>query len=111
PVSLGCCYRSGATNDESNQILIENLKEINNAKDFVLCGDFNCPHINWSDCTLKNGADLFESDFLDLMIDRVWEQHVSEPTRVVPGQRPSLLDLIITGDGSSVSGVEHLNPL
>ena len=68
-------------------------------------GDFNYRGIDWSLNTTTGGSDSNEQSFLDTVNDQFMHQHVNEPTRCRPGQRPSLLDLILTSSDDTVGDV------
>ena len=50
-------------------------------------------------------------DIINAIQDSYLTQHVLEPTRHVPGQNPSILDLVFTSDPNSISQIQHHSPL
>ena len=61
----------------------------------LLMGDFNFPNIDWcNNCVYDSGGSL-TSKLFDITQDLFLTQHTSQPTRHRPGQRSSVLDLIL----------------
>jgi len=112
-VRFTCCYRSGDNSSVSNVKLLEFLRSqsTNQADQVIICGDLNFPKIDWDTLTIDGSGAGIEEDFLCLLFDEEWKQSVSKPTRNVPGQRRSLLDLIITKENCIVSDINHLPPV
>ena len=78
----------------SNQTFIEKLKEIldkisNEHKIVISLGDFNYNLLN-------HDKDTYTKDFTETMYSYSLQPTINKPTRVVKGQRPSLLDNIFT---------------
>jgi len=74
-------------------------------------GDFNVPNVDWNDFSCCNVRSSFALDFINATLDSYLTQHVLEPTRQVPGQNPSILDLVFTSDPNSISQIQHHSPL
>jgi len=53
----------------------------------------------------------FEVKFLNATLDSFLIQHVLNPTRHVPTQRSSILDLVFTDNPNSIDNIEHYPPL
>lgn len=64
-----------------------------------ITGDFNLPHIDWTDlrCPGKDAANTKESVFLDFCSRNGHTQHMLHPTRATSG---SVLDLVLNNDNS-----------
>ncbi|CAF0947105.1 unnamed protein product, partial [Brachionus calyciflorus] len=81
----------------------------------ILCGDFNCPNINWhsgvfGSCEINENS--FENSFLDCLDDCFYYQNVFEPTFQTHIDHPkSILDLIITENSERVYNINHGPPL
>ena len=81
----------------------------------IICGDFNCPKIDWncgsfSSCPFEE--ETFENNLLDFLDDSFLHQNVIEPTFQVSDECPkSILDLVITEDSARVYNIEHGPPL
>ena len=73
-------------------------------------GDFNLPGIDWKS-GLANGYNLVDKKFLTVLGDNFLCQLVDQPTRFRDGQKPSLLDLVITNDESVVNEIRYREPL
>ena len=78
-------------NDSLNHVLRSLGEE---RKEVMVIGDFNYREINWE--TMQAGSKKAE-DFLDVVMDNLWTQHVTKPTRL-----NSLLDLVLTSNPNMV---------
>ena len=72
------------------------------SKHLILCGDFNCPDINWGHCTINHNADQrdVQQQLLDIASSNCLSQVVEEPTR-----QGNVLDLCFTSNTSLVKSV------
>jgi hypothetical protein len=96
---VGVVYRSGLSKDEMNEKLIHVIQSLGECKkDIVIMGDFNYREINWE---LTQATTAKSEMFLDSVLDNMWTQHVTKPTR-----GDSLLDLVITSTPEMVDEVE-----
>ncbi|XP_041483858.1 uncharacterized protein LOC121430607 [Lytechinus variegatus] len=96
---IGIVYRSPNNTNEQNDNLNKALYLLNKEqKDILIMGDFNYRDINWE--TMQAGSGKSEA-FLDVIMDNLWTQHVSAPTR-----QESLLDLVITSNPCAIDEVE-----
>ena len=59
--------------------------------------------------TTVHSISHFESEFIECLRDAFLIQHVREPTRSRPGQRPSILDLVLTNEEQMVSNLTYLS--
>lgn len=78
---------------------LNKLSEHSKDKTIILCGDFNCPDIDWPNNTVKKGAaerDVQQA-LLDLSIDHGLTQIHEQPTRL-----DNILDLVFTNNPSLV---------
>jgi endonuclease/exonuclease/phosphatase family metal-dependent hydrolase len=110
---VGCVYRSptsASTNDESINDLIKSVTKPSEASHVLIMGDFNYPNINWETWTTVTHHSS-EYKFVETIKDGFLFQHVSKPTRFRGGQRPSILDLVLTNEEGIVSNLEVLAPL
>ena len=67
----------------------------------VILGDTNFPSINWDDCSTTKDEESKEFKFLEAVGDAIPTQRIDETTRITAGDKPSLLDLILTDAGLS----------
>jgi len=74
-------------------------------------GDFNAPNVDWNDFSSCNIRSSFALDFIYATLDSYLTQHVLEPTRQIPGQNPSILDLVFTSDPNFLSQIQHHSSL
>jgi len=100
---IAVCYRSCNTNIVGRENEVELRKvitEVSNT-DFVLMGDFSYPYIDWVHNSVKPGATVDTSGFLECLDDNFVTQHVVEPTRGT-----AVLDLVLTRDPDQISSVD-----
>ena len=111
---VGVVYRAPSSDDINNKKLISAISDIENYSDcehHLIMGDFNVPNVDWNDFSCSNVRSSFALDFINATLDSYLTQHVLQPTRHVPGQNPSILDLVFTSDPNSISQIEHHSPL
>ena len=61
---------------------LSNISEQNKEKPMFLAGDFNLPHINWENNTLKNGGQSAHSqELLEIAEEFGMDQMQTKPTR------------------------------
>ena len=103
-ILLGIVYRSDNNTSDMNDCLNQVLSIVGEEKkEVMVIGDFNFKEINWD--TMKAGSTKADN-FLDVVMDNLWSQHVTKPTR-----QNSLLDLVITSDPNMVDEVEVIEHL
>ena len=73
----------------------------------MIVGDFNCPTVDW-ECLTAHG--FFDMKLLNVILDVNLIQHVKSPTRLLPGQSGSTLDLVLTS-GLDVEDLKILSPI
>ena len=73
-----------------------NVQEIMKTAKFVILGDFNAPNINWDLPLDGQTLSSVETLLFNLVEESRAYQHVREPTRMLPDQRSSTLDLLFT---------------
>ena len=76
-------------------------------KNGLIIGDFNCPLIDWNNLSATGELD---SQCLNTVLDTNLVQHIRNPTRIIPGQTPSVLDLVLTS-GDDVSNIDYFDPI
>ena len=71
--------------------------ETNKFQNTILCGDFNCPDINWENLTMGKGAHdkEIQQNVVDTMNNALLTQVHEEPTR-----ESNILDLVFTSNPS-----------
>ena len=103
-ILLGIVYRSDNNTKEMNDCLNNVLRRVGEErKEVMVIGDFNYREIDWE--TMKAGSKKAE-EFLDVVMDNLWSQHVTKPTR-----QNSLLDLVITSYPNMVDEVDVIDHL
>jgi hypothetical protein len=108
---LGCVYRPPSSNINDDCTLLDVLGELTTRHDKVFVfGDFNMPDISWS----RNSGHC-RSPSSQLMVDFLTNNHmrqlITQPTRFRANQQPSVLDLILTTEDSSLTNVQYLDPV
>ena len=101
-ILVGSFYRHPKTDsdDSFNNSLSDTLQKITNEnKVIVIAGDFNYD-------LLKIDSDQYAKTFIEQMYSSILQPCILEPTRIVNGNRPSLIDNIFinTLDKNTVSG-------
>ena len=105
-LSIILVYRSPASAPSEDERLVNFLAEvIQRMERIVIMGDFNAPEVNWDRLTAS--TDSFGERLLELVGSEVLTQHVNFDTRMREGQRPSLLDLVIT---KNVQDIRDMTP-
>jgi hypothetical protein len=87
---IGVVYRHPSKNNDEKciEILSETLRTIQKEnKKVLIVGDFNYD-------LLKHETNSNINDFLQMMIDNGYQPCITEPTRIVNGNKPSLVDNI-----------------
>lgn len=108
-LALCCIYRPPDSSLTSDTMLFDALSGLAAAhRTLLICGDFNLPGMSWPSPTANSNASRLLLDMLD---NTHLLQIVSEPTRFRHGQRPSLLDLVITSEEDLVSNLRCMPPL
>ena len=109
-VKIRCLYRPLWTDDKYLEDLEKVLQEIDPQHDcnIWLGGDFNLPHIDWTDeKTLPCSTRVILSDMLlNITKDFCLSQVVKEPTR-----KENILDLFLTSNPSLINRVSTTPPL
>ena len=93
---VGVVYRSPNSSPENNLRMFECFRKVA-SKRVIIFGDFNFPDIDWQLCT----SGPHGKDFLDVVSDCFFTQHVLFPTR-----GNNCLDLIFSSEDSMVRNVE-----
>lgn len=110
PILIVGLYRSpNSTDNEDDMLILALMQAHKSSYRLVILGDFNAPHIDWKlPGTLRKG---FDSKLHRLIQELTLEQHVKQYTRFRQGQRPSLLDLVITRRPNDISDIHTITPL
>jgi hypothetical protein len=112
-LTIGCFYRSPNSteinNSKLNECILNNCK-IN--KQTLIVGDFNYKNINWETWRVKDSdKNSTKQNFLNCLQDKLFDQHINEPTRCRGDDIPSLLDLLLTNHDNIVNNVEIISPI
>ena len=110
----GCIYRTPNKDSEkvaeTTKAVCDLITEAISKKNthLLICGDFNYPEIDWS-CEYTQLENV--KPFIDTIQEFHLHQHVCKPTRYREGQKPSLLDLILSTEEGMVHNLMHYPPL
>ena len=109
-ILIGCIYRSGKSSKLNNKLLCSLLKHVSdmNPSHLFTYGDFNFKGIDWE---LQEGTSEEEKKFVKAFQDSFLYQHVDQNTRFRRGQKPNLLDLMITNEPDIINNIEYLPPI
>ena len=106
---IGCVYRSpsstNANNSQLQELILNSYRR--NPSHLLIVGDFNYLEINWVSWTSSVVSQHNSKDLIDTLQDNFLVQLVDKPTRYREGQKPSLLDLIITNEENFINGIAH----
>ena len=76
----------------------------------VIAGDFNYKEIDWGNEYVPPSKE-HQVIFVSALQDCFMYQHVTEPTRFRPNEKPNLLDLVLSGEESMIQNLDYLPPL
>ena len=108
-IILVSVYRSPNSNQENNKKINDFIRDIcKESKNIIIAGDTNYPGINWDNMT---GMKEEEFEFIEAVRDGFLIQHVNQPTRGRGTNNPSLLDIILTKEHSSLPTIKHKQPI
>ena len=101
---IGCFYMPHRNANDLTH-LQKSLEKLNTVrqKHVIICGDFNCPDIDWNTCCINKNADNREiqQQLLDIASDHCLTQVVHEPTR-----QNNILDLCFTSNSTLINNVQ-----
>ncbi|GAA47624.1 hypothetical protein CLF_100596 [Clonorchis sinensis] len=111
---LGVVYRSPSRPPEDDHFLVRTLGQLSSSYHFthlLLVGDFNAQKVPWTELQCVGSGGRFAAALTEAVQQSAWTQHVVAPNRYRAGQRPSLLDLVITNERHFVDQVTINAPL
>lgn len=88
-IILACMYVPPNSPDSYHNDVIDAINNLSFSCDVILCGDFNCPDINWHTLTASNH---FSQSLCEVLFNLNLVQHISEPTH----NCGNCLDLLIS---------------
>ena len=100
-------YRPPSNSAGDNTSLIKYLLDFSLEYELLLLGDFNLPHILWTDDPPTAHASL-DSSFLDLFVASGLLQWINFPTTI---RSDNTIDLVLTSEDDRISFVSQLPPL
>ena len=108
---FGVAYRSPSSKTEDDSVFISTIPRFiysQKCTHLLLVGDFNAPQAEW--VPGSNESTGFSYSLSQLIRDESWFQHVKQPTRFRCGQKPSLLDLVITNEKHFIDNIDIKAP-
>ena len=93
---MGLVYRSPNISIEDNEKIHNAIKEVSK-RDFIIMGDFNRGHIQWTSLQSTGRED---QEFYHFVQDSFLSQHVLEPTR-----GKNVLDIVLSSQKEFVDNV------
>ncbi len=112
-VLITSLYRSPSSDVGNNNRLLQLMQEIcdMNVQYKLFLGDFNLPHIKWSNCTVETGAVEFNNLFIEKVRDCFLTQHIYDVTRIKGGGTGNALDLLFSNEESIIEEIKIDSPL
>ena len=109
---LGCIYRSPNSSLDNNRMLVSLIEEMcsMNMGNLVV-GDFNLKEVDWPNHYVNASEQHFATILYDRLNDLFLEQLIMEPTRHRAGERPNILDWIVTDSANLVENIKIGAPL
>lgn len=106
-ILLGCLYRSPNSSESNNESLVSMLKESKskNAHNRLIVGDFNLKEIDWVNFCVHTRPEHTAMKVFDVVNDLFYEQLIDEPTRHRAGERPNLLDWVLTDNSEMIENI------
>lgn len=97
---LASIYRSPNNDADNNASLLQLMQEISDIKVQykLIVGDFNLPHISWSNWTSTTGLTEIHTLFIEKVRDCFFHQHLNEVTRMRGASTGTTLDLLFSND-------------
>ncbi|KAK2148393.1 hypothetical protein LSH36_500g02048 [Paralvinella palmiformis] len=94
---FGNIYHSPSSTQENQDKLRTLITDSCNkgSRNIIIVGDFNPPSIDWESW---NGNSQRDTMFIETLQDHYQSQHMKEPARYRFGQKPSLVDLVISNE-------------
>ena len=77
----------------------------------LIVGDFNTPEIDWGTPRCWGSEHVLCSELLEQSLFWGLNQHIRYPTRAVPGQKESILDLVFSHEEDDVVNVNYSEPI
>ena len=109
-VLVGVMYRSPNSSQMDNRKIVECIERMRGVNSVLIMGDFNYPSIDWGRGVVRAG-NVAARKFYEVVQQQYLCQHVLSPTRSVPGEEPSILDLVFTREENMVQNLEIVAPL
>ena len=81
------------------------------SRNITIMGDFNCKEVLWEDWLTEGGELSWGNRLLQLAMDNILPQWVTENTRFRGNEEPSRLDLVFTKEPEIIENVTYKSPI
>jgi hypothetical protein len=110
---VGCIYRSPNSPEENNAKLLTLLTQATliKANYLVIVGDFNYKEIDWKSKQVHTRESHPAYQIYNKINDLFLDQLITSPTRHREGERPNVLDWVITNSSDKISDIQISAPL
>ena len=110
---LGCLYRPPNSPHEYNVGINRVISSLSNitADQYLICGDFNYPRIDWTNHLVNRIENSIEQFFYDECQNAFLWQHVKEITRQRGTNEPSVLDLVFSKNELEIEEIKYDPPI
>ena len=105
--SIGLAYRSPHSKGD---LILEQMQRVTNSPNCLILGDFNTPEIDWGTPSCWGSEQAFCAELLGRSLFWGLTQHTRYPTRAVPGQNESILDLVLSHEEDDMVNVNYSEP-
>ena len=114
-IIICCIYRSPNSDLINDMKLYQTINRVTDKyKNVIIIGDFNYPHINWTNPTNNENLNNENLNTLELFLNCINDdfliQKVSEPTRIRGAKTQNILDLIFTAE-DMIDNIEYNEPI
>lgn len=108
--------KSNAWKDEEYKDMLKDTKEelerlMRENRDLILMGDFNCKEVEWESLETTGSPESWGAVLLELAMDNLMTQWVTEKTRYRGEDEPSRLDLVFTKEVDVIGDILYRSPL
>ena len=106
-LTVGVIYRRPGSTSENDEKLFELIRNTAGMRkdNLLIFGDFNLPSINWDTESCRNNESHEASQFLQAYTDACLFQHQKETTRFREGEKPSVVDLVLTNKEDMIKDI------
>ena len=106
-LTVGVIYKRPGSTSENDEKLFELIRNTAGMRkdNLLIFGDFNLPSINWDTESCRNNESHEASQFLQAYTDACLFQHQKDTTRFREGEKPSVVDLVLTNKEGMIKDI------